>query len=152
VTQEYSVDVRESESQDAPARKAPAHVENSGFDASRNMPCFSRRAARVAGFRPGPRHDLLRLIMMRKFAIASLLVAGVALSGSVLAQNAAPPAAPATKPAPAQPASSSSSKHHKKSHKPTQISGQPGTAKGGKSSGKKSGKATLPPVTTGPST
>jgi hypothetical protein len=58
------------------------------------------RATRVAGFRPGSRYpESPRVIMMmRKLAIASLLVAGVALSGSVLAQAAAPQAAPAPAP------------------------------------------------------
>jgi hypothetical protein len=58
---------------------------------------WSCRATRGAGFRPGSRYTITsRLtIMIRKFAIASLLVAGVALSGSVLAQQAAPAAAPA---------------------------------------------------------
>jgi hypothetical protein len=97
-----------------------------------------------------------RLIIMRKFAIASLLVAGVALTGSAFAQTAAPQAAPqaapAAKPAAAQPAPASSTHHKSKKSKPTQISGQPGTAKGGKSSGKRSSKNTVPPVTTGPST
>ena len=93
---------------------------------------------------------------MRKFAIASLLVAGVALTGSVFAQSAAPQAAspqaaPATKPAAAQPAAPASSTHHKKSKKPTQISGQPGATKGGKSA-KRTAKNTVPPVTSGPST
>jgi hypothetical protein len=56
------------------------------------------------------------MIMMRKLAIASLLVAGVALSGSVLAQD--------TSAAPASASTSSTTKHthHKsssthKSHK-----------------------------------
>lgn len=72
---------------------------------------------------------------MRKFAIVSLLVAGVAFGGSALAQDAAPQAAPATKAA-------SSSHHHKK--KSSQSTG--GQKKG--RSAKHSGKATLPPVTT----
>jgi len=96
---------------------------------------WSCRATRGAGFRPGSRYTITsRLtIMIRKFAIASLLVAGVALSGSVLAQQAAPAApqqsAPAAAPQTAEPAAQNamtpehktashhkSSKHHK-SHK-----------------------------------
>lgn len=81
---------------------------------------------------------------MRKFAIASLLVAGVALSGSVLAQDAAPQAAPATPSAAAQPASSSSHHHHnKKSNKAS--TGQP-KQKGSKSA-KRTAKSTLPQTT-----
>ncbi|WP_430388573.1 hypothetical protein [Dyella sp. 20L07] len=82
---------------------------------------------------------------MRKFAIASLLVAGFALSGSVLAQNAAPPAAPATNPAAAQPAAASSSHHHKNKKSKTDANGQP-VQKGGKSA-KRSAKSTLPMTT-----
>lgn len=76
---------------------------------------------------------------MRKFAIASLLVAGMALSGSLLAQDAAPQAAPATKSASATPASSSSH-HHKKSK--SSSNGQP-KQKGSKSA-KRTAKSTLP--------
>ena len=72
---------------------------------------------------------------MRKFAIASLLVAGVALSGAVLAQDAAPQAAPA-KPA------SSSSHHHKKDKS---ANSQP-KQKGGHSV-KRTAKSTLPQTT-----
>lgn len=83
---------------------------------------------------------------MRKFAIASLLLAGVALSGSVLAQDAAPQAAPATKPAaaaqPASSSSSSSSHHHNKKNKTTPQPGQP-NQKGGHSA-KRTAKSTLP--------
>ncbi|PXV56199.1 hypothetical protein SAMN04487785_12326 [Dyella jiangningensis] len=67
---------------------------------------------------------------MRKFAIASLLVAGMALSGSLLAQDASPQAAPATK--------SASSHHHKKN----KNNGQP-KQKGSKSA-KRTAKSTLP--------
>ncbi|WP_199100257.1 hypothetical protein [Dyella sp. ASV21] len=78
---------------------------------------------------------------MRKFAIASLLVAGVALSGSVLAQNAAPQAAPATPSASAAPAASSS--HHHKKNK--SANGQPqGTKQKGSHSAKRTAKAPLP--------
>jgi hypothetical protein len=84
-----------------------------------------------------------RFITMRKFAIASLLVAGVALSGSVLAQDAAPQAAPATPSAAAQPASSSSHHHHNKKNKAS--TGQP-KQKGGKSA-KRTAKSTLPQTT-----
>lgn len=84
---------------------------------------------------------------MRKFAIASLLVAGVALSGSLLAQDAAPQAAPANAAAAAKPQSSStpapatsSSQHHKKSKK--DANGQP-KPKGSKSP-KRTAKSTLP--------
>ena len=75
---------------------------------------------------------------MRKFAIASLLVAGVALCGSVMAQDAAPQAAPATKAAPSAQSTHSSSHHHKKK------SDQSGTNthKG------KSAKSALPATTT----
>ena len=76
---------------------------------------------------------------MRKFAIASLLVAGVALSGSLLAQDAAPQAAPANKPASSTPAPASSSKHHKKNKN---NDGQP-KPKGSKSA-KRTAKSTLP--------
>jgi hypothetical protein len=67
--------------------------------------------------------------MMRKFAIASLLTAGVILSGSALAQTDPTPATqamPASTPAPAAapaaastaaPAASTTTKHHKKHHK-----------------------------------
>jgi hypothetical protein len=48
--------------------------------------------------------------MMRKFAIASLLVAGVALSGSVFAQAAASSSAPAA-------ASTTHKAHTSKTHK-----------------------------------
>lgn len=77
---------------------------------------------------------------MRKFAIASLLVAGVALSGSLLAQDAAPQAAPANKPASSTPAPASSSKHHKKNK--NNNNGQP-KPKGSKSA-KRTAKSTLP--------
>jgi len=75
---------------------------------------------------------------MRKFAIASLLVAGMALSGSLLAQAAAPQAAPATPQAAAAPASSS---HHHKNKK-NKNNGQP-KQKGSKSA-KRTAKSTLP--------
>ena len=77
---------------------------------------------------------------MRKFAIASLLVAGVALSGSVLAQNAAPQAAPATPSAAAAQPAASSSHHHKKNK--SSSTGQP-KQKGSKSA-KRTAKSTLP--------
>jgi hypothetical protein len=101
-------------------------------------PPVSPGSGRVRGIRRS------RLINMRKFAIASLLLAGVALSGSVLAQDAAPQAAPATKPAASQPASSSSSSsHHKnKKNKATPQPGQP-NQKGGHSA-KRTAKSTLP--------
>lgn len=53
---------------------------------------------------------------MRKLAIASLLVAGVALSGSVLAQDAAPQAdagSKSTTDQAAAPAKKGGAKHHK---------------------------------------
>ena len=78
---------------------------------------------------------------MRKFAIASLLVAGIALSGSVLAQDAAPQAAPASKSASAEPAAASSHHHKNKKHK-AGANGQP-SQKGGKSA-KRTAKSTLP--------
>jgi hypothetical protein len=78
---------------------------------------------------------------MRKFAIASLLVAGMALSGSLLAQDAAPQAAPATKPAAAAAAPASSSSHHHKKNK-DKNNGQP-KQKGSKSA-KRTAKSTLP--------
>jgi len=81
-----------------------------------------------------------RFITMRKFAIASLLVAGVALSGSVLAQNAAPQAAPATPSAAAAQPAASSSHHHKKNK--SSSTGQP-KQKGSKSA-KRTAKSTLP--------
>jgi hypothetical protein len=82
---------------------------------------------------------------MRKFAIASLLVAGVALSGSLMAQTAAPqPAAPQAAPAAAKPASATPAAapahHHKKSK--TDNNGQP-KPKGSKSP-KRTAKSTLP--------
>jgi len=78
---------------------------------------------------------------MRKFAIASLLVAGMALSGSLLAQDATPQAAPAAKPASSTPApASSSSHHHKKKNK--NNDGQP-KQKGSKSA-KRTAKSALP--------
>jgi hypothetical protein len=90
-----------------------------------------------------------RLIIMRKFAIASLLVAGMAFTGSLLAQDAAPqpapaPAAPAAaaKPAAATPApapAASSSHKHKKNK---DNNGQP-KPKGSKSA-KRTAKSTLP--------
>jgi uncharacterized protein YceK len=83
-----------------------------------------------------------RLINMRKFAIASLLVAGVALCGSVMAQDAASQAAPATKTASSAQPAHSSSHHHKK--KSDQSGGS--THKG--KSAKKSAKSTLPATTT----
>jgi hypothetical protein len=69
----------------------------------------------VAGFRPGPWQSKISrlMIMMRKLAIASLLVAGVALSGSVFAQSAASSSA-----APAS-SSSSTAKHKAKSSSST---------------------------------
>ena len=79
---------------------------------------------------------------MRKFAIASLLVAGMTLSGSLLAQAAAPQAAPATPAAAsAAPAPASSSHHHKK-NKSSKNNGQP-KQKGSKSA-KRTAKSTLP--------
>lgn len=56
---------------------------------------------------------------MRKLAIASLLVAGVALSGSVLAQDAAPQADAGSKSTTDQAAAPAkkATKHHKASHK-----------------------------------
>ncbi|HKR77198.1 MAG TPA: hypothetical protein VJR95_11055 [Rhodanobacter sp.] len=94
---------------------------------------WSCRATRGAGFRPGSRYTITsRLtIMIRKFAIASLLVAGVALSGSVLAQQATPAATPtapqqttpATAPQTAEPAAENAmtpehktTSHHKAKH------------------------------------
>ena len=49
---------------------------------------------------------------MRKLAIASLLVAGVALSGVVLAQDAAPKAATKTEQAAAAPKKTMTHHHH----------------------------------------
>ncbi|MFK2931028.1 hypothetical protein ISP14_09510 [Dyella agri] len=82
---------------------------------------------------------------MRKLAIASLLVAGVALSSSVLAQEAAPQAAPAAPAAQAAPAAMQaapaaehkaashhkSSKHHKSHKKAAKKSDMPATAASG---------------------
>lgn len=59
---------------------------------------------------------------MRKLAIAFLLVAGVALTGSAFAQSAAPAASPA--PAAKSSHHAKSSTHHKSSHK-----GHKGTSK-----------------------
>ena len=85
-----------------------------------------------------------RLTIMRKFAIASLLVAGMAFTGSLLAQDAAPqpaPAAPAAaKPASATPAPAASSSHKHKKNKDN--NGQP-KPKGSKSA-KRTAKSTLP--------
>ncbi|HET6806648.1 MAG TPA: hypothetical protein VFH59_14540 [Frateuria sp.] len=49
---------------------------------------------------------------MRKLVIASLLVAGVALSGAVLAQDAAPKAATKTAQAAAAPKKATAHHHH----------------------------------------
>jgi hypothetical protein len=88
-----------------------------------------------------------RLIIMRKFAIASLLVAGMAFTGSLLAQDAAPQPAPASaapaaaaKPAAATPAPAASSSHKHKKNKDN--NGQP-KPKGSKSA-KRTAKSTLP--------
>jgi len=80
---------------------------------------------------------------MRKFAIASLLVAGMAFTGSLLAQDAAPQPAPpapaaAAKTAAAAPAASTSHKHKKNKS----ANGQP-KPKGSKSA-KRTAKSTLP--------
>jgi hypothetical protein len=101
----------------------------------------SRRSRRRVPAESATAHTLFtsRLIIMRKFAIASLLIAGMALSGSILAQDAAPQAAPAAKPAAAAPAPASSSHHHKKNKS---NNGQP-KQKGSKSA-KRTAKSTLP--------
>jgi hypothetical protein len=76
------------------------------------------RAARDAGFRPGPRLSSSEVLIMRKLVIASLLVAGVALSGVVLAQDAAPKAAATkTEQAAAAPAAKKAVTHHHHAHK-----------------------------------
>jgi type IV secretory pathway TrbL component len=69
-------------------------------------------AARVCTIMPGPwqlKKTRGRIIMIRKLVIATLLAAGVALSGSVLAQAQATQSAPASAAAPAA-ASSAPSK------------------------------------------
>lgn len=78
---------------------------------------------------------------MRKFAIASLLLAGMAFTGSLLAQDAAPQPAPAAKSASATPAPASSSSHKHKKNK-SANNGQP-KPKGSKSA-KRTAKSTLP--------
>ncbi|WP_424683625.1 hypothetical protein [Frateuria sp. YIM B11624] len=75
------------------------------------------RAARDAGFRPGPRLSSSEVLIMRKLVIASLLVAGVALSGVVLAQTAAPKAAATKTEQAAAPAPKKTMTHHHHAHK-----------------------------------
>jgi hypothetical protein len=81
----------------------------SGPQCCRVVPPESPGSGRVHGINQFP---VSRLTIMRKLAIASLLVAGVALSGSVLAQ-AAPQADAAGKSTTEQAAPKKAAKHHK---------------------------------------
>lgn len=75
--------------------------------------------------------------MMRKLAIASLLVAGVALSGSVLAQEQSTAPAPTSTPAAAKHTHHHKSSTHKKAHtKAHKKTGSEAHASGMTASGK----------------